>query len=477
MFDIDKELKPFDPEEAKARPNPFVVLDPVNGEIRNYRIITFVGGRGSGKTYNVADAVTRYMHSSPMKVLCGRELQVSIADSSKAELELAIARQGRDHMFDTAQKYIKSKKTGSVAIFKGLRSNIDSLKSVAGIKVFWGEEAQGISKETMEKLLPSIRTTGNRLLFTMNPEDEDAFVYQELVAKAGQPGYEDRLAVVVNYYDNPYFTESLESDRLNSLQRIIDAPTEDAKNQAIADYCWIWLGHTKHIVGNTVIKRSEEREFEAPPWGKQEFLFGADWSNGGADPTAGVRLFIALNERGKACLWVDYELYTNNHSLDELPPLFSSELPGLVVKMHGVPQPTIRADSSLPLAINKMNECGIDCEPAKKAAGSVENGLMFINNFDRIYIHPRCANLIVESKKYRWKVDARTGKILPTFEKGNDHLWDAIRYAVEHLSTQKPDSFFTFTDSLATWQWSEEDQKFHEIKDASPSFGAGFGFY
>lgn len=481
-FDMETECRPFDPEVARARPNPFVVLNPRGPEMAKYRIITFHGGRGSGKTFSVSDAITRYMHDARMKVLCGRELQVSIEDSSKAELELAISRQGRDHVFLSTNKYIKALNTGSTAVFKGLKSNIDSLKSIAGIKLFWGEEAQSMSKETMEKLLPSIRTPGNRMLFTMNPEDEDSHVYQELVAKAGQPGYEDRLAIQVNYYDNPYFTESLESDRVNALQRIIDAPTEDAKNQAIADYCWIWLGHTKQIVGNAVIKRFEVRDFEEPPQHLQEFRYGADWSNGGADPTAGVRLFIANNERGKACLWITHEVYTNNHSLDELPSLFASSLPGLVSNMYGMPSPTMTADSALPLAINKMNDNGIDTQGANKAAGSLENGLMFLNNFDRIYIHPRCAYMLQEAKGYRWKVDKKTGKVMPTLEKGNDHLWDAVRYSLEDLIEQKPDSFFQFTQDLCTWQWSEIGRQFVEVSSlnhaqGSSGFSGGFGFY
>lgn len=479
-FELEKELRPFDPEEARRRPNPFVVLNPITGAIRKYRIITFWGGRGSGKTFAVSDSVTRYMHSSPMKVLCGREYQISIKDSSKAELELAIQRQGRDHLFDTANNYVRSKRTGSEAIFKGLKSNIDSLKSIAGVKLFWGEEAQSVSKETMEKLLPSIRAPGNRLLFTMNPEDEDSFVYQELIAKAGQPGYEDRLAIPVNYYDNPYFTQSLESDRINSLQHILDAPTEDAREQAIADYSWIWLGNTKRIVGNAVIKRTEVREFESPPMCEQEFRYGADWSNGGADPTAGVRCFIASNERGKPCLWIDYQLYTNNHSLDELPELFAKSLPGLTVGMSGNPKPTLCADSSLPLAINKMNDCGIDCEGAKKEQGSVDQGIMFLNNFDRIYIHPRCVDMIAEAKKYRWKVDKQSGKVLPVLLKGNDHLWDGIRYSLEDLIMEKPESFFKFATDLCTWQWSEIGKTFvptAAIQNASNGFSGRSGFY
>lgn len=451
-FDLEQELKPFDRAAALTRPNPFKVLDPTGDALKKYRIISFWGGRGSGKTYAVADFITRVMGMSKLQALCGREYMVSIADSSKAELEASIERRSEDSKFSIQNNYIKHKKTGSKVMFKGLSKNIESIKSIANIKLVWNEEAQTSSKNTLEKLLPSIRTPGNRIINTMNPEDEDAFVYQEMIAKAGQPGYEDRLAVAVNYYDNPYFTESLESDRQNALQRVLDAPNEEARGQAIADYCWIWLGHTKQTVGNAVLKRVEVRSFTSPDIGEVEFRFGADWSAGGSDPTAGVRCFIANDEKGQACLWVDFDLCSNNASLDELPELFGASLPGLV-NTSG-PNPTIIGDSSLPLAINKLNEHGIDCEPAKKGDGSIVAGLTLLNNFNRIYVHPRCVDTIREFKAYRWKVDRMSGKVLPVLQKGNDHIADALRYSVEDLSRLENSSFFSFITEHTTLQYS-----------------------
>jgi phage terminase large subunit len=460
LFDLEKELRPFDPvndpktrAEVLARPNPFTCLDP-NGEVmRNHRVITIHGGRGSGKTFSVADWLRRMMSVVKANMLCAREFQNSIEQSTKQEIESAIDRANRMAEFKITRDKIVHKRSKSAAIFKGLHNNVNSLKSISNILVAWLEEGQTNTKDTLEKLLPSIRMPDNRIIITMNPEDSDAFIYTEMVEKAGKEGYKDRFQIQVNYYDNPYFTESLESDRQNSLQRIIDAPNEEARLQAEADYAWIWLGFTKRIVGATVIKRTEMREFEAPA--NVEFYHGADWSNGGADPTAFIRCFIAKNERDKPCLWIDYEAYNHNAKLDDLPSL-AETIPTLnregarnrQVKWR------IRADSSLPVAINTMLDNEFDCEAAVKGPGSVENGLQFLNNFDRIYIHPRCYYALEEAKKYRWKTDRMSGRILPILEKGNDHVFDAVRYALEHLAVNVESlSFFDIVNEKSEYAW------------------------
>ena len=454
-FILEEELKPFNRAAALARPNPFVVLDPRGPALRDNRIITLRGGRGSGKTVATAGFVAHVMDTTPINVLSCREFQNSIEQSSKKEIETAIESQFPDfeRRFDITGREIFHKKTSASCIFKGLWNNVRSLKSISDIGLVWIEEGQTCTKETLEILLPSIRRPGNRIIITMNPEQEDDFVYQEMIEKCGSPGYMDRLSVEVNYYDNPYFTESLESDRQTALQRIISAPNEDAKNQAIADYCWIWLGHTKRIAGAAVLKRWEAREFTAPDG--VEFFHGADWSGGGQDPTAAVRCFEAVDETGMMSLWVDYAMETNNASLDELPEFFDA-IPSLnrSARRSNVPAWLIRADSALPLAINKMQSAGFKCEPAVKAPNSVEDGIQHLNNYNRIYVHPRCVDAIREFSSYKWKTDRMTGAILPVLVPGNDHIPDAIRYAVEHLIVKKQSSFFGMANSFRKFRWN-----------------------
>ena len=69
---------------------------------------------------------------------------------------------------------------------------------------------------------------------------------------------------------------------------------------------------------------------------------------------------------------------------------------------------------------------------ARKGKGSVEDGITFLQGFD-IVIHPSCANTAREFQRYAYKTDKQTGEILPVVEDANNHLIDALRYAVEGL--------------------------------------------
>ena len=74
--------------------------------------------------------------------------------------------------------------------------------------------------------------------------------------------------------------------------------------------------------------------------------------------------------------------------------------------------------------------------PAVKGARSVEEGVEFLKSYDLV-IHPRCQHLIDELTHYSWKVDALTGLVLPVLEDKDNHLIDALRYAVEGVRRAK----------------------------------------
>ena len=73
---------------------------------------------------------------------------------------------------------------------------------------------------------------------------------------------------------------------------------------------------------------------------------------------------------------------------------------------------------------------------ALKGAGSVEDGIEFIKNFD-IVVHPRCQHAIDELSTYSWKTDPHTEEVLPVLEDKQNHVIDALRYAVESERRQK----------------------------------------
>jgi phage terminase large subunit len=71
----------------------------------------------------------------------------------------------------------------------------------------------------------------------------------------------------------------------------------------------------------------------------------------------------------------------------------------------------------------RMTEC-------KKGAGSVDDGIEFLQSFD-IVVHPECPHTIEELANYSYKIDPKTDEVIPVLEDKNNHVIDALRYAVE----------------------------------------------
>lgn len=67
--------------------------------------------------------------------------------------------------------------------------------------------------------------------------------------------------------------------------------------------------------------------------------------------------------------------------------------------------------------------------PARKGPNSVNPGISKVKEYNVFYT-ASSANIDMERKKYMWEIDEDTGKPTNVPVEGNDHLMDAIRYAV-----------------------------------------------
>ena len=64
----------------------------------------------------------------------------------------------------------------------------------------------------------------------------------------------------------------------------------------------------------------------------------------------------------------------------------------------------------------------------------MQAGIEYLRRFDRIIIHPRCVETKAECEEWKWKVDERTGEVLPILVDGWDDIFASIRYAhVENI--------------------------------------------
>lgn len=175
------------------------------------------GGRSSLKSHTVARFLLIRARMAKVRILCAREYQNSIAESSH-QLLTDLIRLYNLSDFKVTEKSIINTETGSEFLFKGLHHNEQSIKSIEGINICWVEEAQTITQNSIEILTPTIREPGSQIIWTYNRLLEEDPVHVRLVIE-GRP---NTLLINVNYdiaikygWMAQVLIDEMESDKAN----------------------------------------------------------------------------------------------------------------------------------------------------------------------------------------------------------------------------------------------------------------------
>ncbi|HVY92606.1 MAG TPA: PBSX family phage terminase large subunit, partial [Bryobacteraceae bacterium] len=223
-------------------------------EAWRYKVIH--GGRGSAKSWSVARILLILAASRPLRVLCAREFQNSIAASVRQLLVDQIELLGVSDQFAIQKDEIRHLLTGSTFNFEGLRNNVTRIKSYEGVDIVWVEEAQTISAESLKILIPTIRKTGSQLWFTFNPDLEEDEVWRMFILWT-RP---DALVIEMNWHDNPWFPAELRTEK------------DVLKARDYESYLNVWGGRCRKQVKNALWTKEifeEKREF--PPELQDDF--------------------------------------------------------------------------------------------------------------------------------------------------------------------------------------------------------------
>lgn len=196
----------------------------------DWRFIIFYGGRGSGKSFNIARALILRAYTQPIRVLCCREIQKSISDSVIQMLADQIEMLGLQSFFDVQKTQIIGQ-NGSRFTFAGLKTNITSIKSMTGINVVWVEEGENVSKESWDVLIPTIREEGSQIIVSFNPKNILDDTYQRFVINPP----ERCCSMLVNWQDNPYFPKELLEDMEQMKERDPELYLHVYEGQPVAD--------------------------------------------------------------------------------------------------------------------------------------------------------------------------------------------------------------------------------------------------
>ena len=362
------------------------------------------GGRDSGKSHGFAEYIIERHILAKTDTVCIREVQSSLKLSVKRLLEAKIQKFGVGHLFSVRDKFIRAPHGGLITFTGMSDQTAESIKSLEDFDISWFEEAQACSQRSLDLLRPTMRKPGAELLFSWNPKNETDPVDVLLRTEHSKELPGGSVVVEANYRDNPWLTPEMQAE----------AEFDRARDPE--KFAHIWLGK--------YLRNSEARVFrnwqvddalEAPDG--VTFRYGLDFGFA-TDPSAALRCWIDGRD-----LCVDYEAYQNQVEIDELPEF-------LLAVPDAERWPMV-ADSSRPETISYLRKKGFPkITGAVKGAGSVDEGVEFLKSYN-IRVHPRCTHLIDELTLYSYKVDKVTEKVLPILTDLNNHLIDALRYALE----------------------------------------------
>lgn len=186
------------------------------------------GGRSSGKSWTAAQALIVRALQKKIRILCCREIQNSIKDSVKKTLEDCINRMGWGNYFTFTKDGITAF-NGSEFIFKGLYAHPEQIKSLENISIAYVEEAESVSKESWDVLIPTIRAENSEIWVCFNPRDAEDETYKRFVTSPPK----NCKSTLINYLENPFCP-----------QVMIDE-AESLREKNLDEYNHIWLGQCR----------------------------------------------------------------------------------------------------------------------------------------------------------------------------------------------------------------------------------------
>jgi phage terminase large subunit len=378
---------------------------------KRYKV--YYGGRGGAKSHNIARTLIVKGMEKPLRIVCAREIQKSIKDSVHRLLADLIRQYNLTSFYEIQETIIKGK-NGTEFIFRGLKHNTTDLKSLEGADICWIEEAENVSHNSYELLIPTIRKDGSEIWVSFNPKNPNDPTYVRFIKNADQ----DTLVKKVSWRDNPFFPDVLEKER-KKLER--DDPEA---------YQHIWEGEfdtrrSGAIFAKQLHKARQEGRITRVPYDPSCEVFTA-WDLGFGDATA----IWWLQFVGRELRWLEY--YENSgEQLGFYASLIKSKPYNYMREGHYLPHDgghgNIRGDS----VTHQLSSLGVSNQVLQREQ-DINPGIELLRQTISysVFDETKCADGIhaLENYAYEWDEDRQIFKPKPMHNWAS-HGASAGRYA------------------------------------------------
>ncbi|WP_200415950.1 PBSX family phage terminase large subunit [Virgibacillus salexigens] len=401
---------------------------PVWKAANNRDILNIIckGGRGSGKSSDIAHIIVQMLMRYPVNAVGIRKIDNTIELSIFEQMKWAISEQGVSHLFkiNKSPMRITYKPVGNYIVFRGAQEpeRIKSLKSANyPFAIAWIEELAEFKTEDEVTTITNSLLRGEldnglfyKFFYSYNPPKRKQSWVNKKYETQFQP--ENTFVHHSTYLDNPFI----------SKQFIEEA--EAAKERNELRYRWEYMGEAigSGVVpfDNLVFRTISDDEYKTFDNIRQGEDFGY-----ATDPYSFVRWYY---DKKKKKIYAMDEYYGVK---------ISNRQSATWIKNKGYGQQMTTADSSEPKSIAEQKENGIRVKGAKKGPDSVEYGERWLDDLEEIVIDAkRTPNIAREFENIDYQTD-KDGNPKARLEDKDNHAIDATRYAFEDDMNRKTMQF------------------------------------
>jgi len=364
-----------------------------------------LGGAGSGKSHAVAQhlILNKLFKEKDIRILVTRKALPSLKASCFQLVTDLLSSYGLPYQVNKTDLVIS---VGSNKMFFRSLDDPEKIKSTE-INYVWGEEATELNaKEYLQLNLRTRRKNkngANQLFFSFNPIDQNNYLHDIVELP------KDDIAVHRSTFKDNAFVDKEYIAELLGLKK---------QDQTFYQIYTLgqWATPVNIIYSNYEIINRLPDHFD-------ETIYGLDF--GFNNPNALVR--IGLKDK---LVYIQEMLYESKMTNQDL----LKRLESLIINKADY----IYADTAEPARIEEIQRQGYNIHPSDK---SVKDGIDNVKR-NKLHITADSVNLYKELKSYKWKEDKDGNIIGDNPVPFNDHLVDAIRYALytHHLkSASMPD--------------------------------------
>ena len=355
---------------------------------QGYRIIVNQGGRGSSKTWSIAQLLLNlaFTQNNLIITVCRKTLPALRATAMKDMLDIM---KGwgfyRDELFNKSELIYRIPSRNNEIEF----ISVDEPKKIRGRKrhYLWLNEVLEFTYEDFRQL--NLRTE-RQIFMDYNPSDEYHWIYDKILTR------KDCKFIQSTYVDNWFLDKTV----VKEIERL----SEVDKNY------WKIYGLGERATSEGKIY-THWRFCDEVPKNPESIVYGLDF--GYNNQTALIKVYI----KDRDVYWEEklYQSFLKNFQLIEK------------LKELGItPYEEIYPDPSESAFIAEIKDAGFNIKEANK---DVRKGIDTVQSH-KLYITKSSVNAHKEIKSYRWKT--KDEKVLDEPVKVNDHLMDAGRYATHN---------------------------------------------